>query len=89
MLTKEFIELLHSNNGKELVFEYEKGQEQINYPNDAAQEGIPATVVINEVVKCKCGHIIPVNELEAQAWEEIDERKDAAEAMLEDRYERD
>jgi hypothetical protein len=26
MLTKEFIDLLNSNNGKELIFEYEKGQ---------------------------------------------------------------
>ena len=37
MLTKEFIELLNSNNGKELVFEYEKGQ------------NIPAAYHITEV----------------------------------------
>ena len=37
MLTKEFIELLHSNNGKELVFEYEEGQ-HVPFEKEAVRE---------------------------------------------------
>jgi hypothetical protein len=33
----------------EVEFDYDKGQEQINYPNDSAQEGIPESIEITEV----------------------------------------